>query len=111
MPSLFAQYLLERTDDLIVENDLGFVVYRFLDPTTCFIVDLYVIPEHRLCKVATFFANHVEQVARLKGCKTLKCTVITSAKGWKTSQKAVEAYGFVLDQQISDVLVYQKEIK
>jgi ribosomal protein S18 acetylase RimI-like enzyme len=110
MASLYAQYLTERTNDAIIETDEGFVTYRFLNDKQCYIVDIFVKPEHRRSRVASRLADEVTQAARENGCSELVSTVVPSANGSTNSLKAVLSYGFKLDSATNNVICLTKEI-
>jgi predicted GNAT family acetyltransferase len=76
--SLYAQYLKEREDKEILENEFGFVTYKFLNATECYIHDIFVIPEMRESGLAMQMKQDVIDIAKSKGCQTLIGSVCTS---------------------------------
>lgn len=108
--SLYADYLLERTEDQIIENEYGFCTYRFLDEKTVYIIDIYVVPECRRQKDASFMANEVVEIAKERGCTELLGTVNPSAKGSTTSMRVLLGYGMTLKRAENNLIVFTKEI-
>lgn len=110
MASLYAQYLMEKTDDQIIETNDGFVTYRFLDAVSVYIVDIYVNPTGRKRGAATVLANHVVDIAKAKGCEKLIGTVIPSNKNSTDSLRVLLAYGMKLESSAPDLIVFGKGI-
>lgn len=108
--SLYAEYLKERTKDEITEGDWGFITYRFTDEKTCYIVDIYVIPELRKQGVASDKAAIVMGLAKERGCTKLLGSVVPSTKGSTDSLKVLLAYGMRLDSCTNDFILFSKEI-
>jgi GNAT superfamily N-acetyltransferase len=80
MPSLYAQYLTERTNKEILEAPTGYAVYYDLGDY-CYIEDIFVIPEARKLGVASEIANQIVSKAKLRGKHKLLGSVKPSAKG------------------------------
>lgn len=108
--SLYADYLKERTEDQILENDQGFITYRFMDSLTCYIVDIYVRPEHRKQRVASDIADLVMEIAKNRGCTKLLGSVVPSAKGSTTSLKVLLGYGMTLKSSGVDFILFERAI-
>ncbi len=108
--SLYADYLLERTHDHILEVDEGFATYRFLPENTVYVVDIYVRPECRQYGHAADLANTIGDIARKKGCTTMIGTVQPSAKGAHTSLKVLLAYGMELKSAEHDAIILRKDL-
>lgn len=110
MSSMYAQYLIERTDDHIIEDERGFVTYRYLNEKQCYIVDIFVLPEHRDMGVASSLADRVAAEARSLGRTELVGTVIPSAKAATASLMVLLAYGMVLDSATVNLIAMKKGI-
>ena len=106
--SFYADYLKERTNDLIIENDYGFVVYRRLDETTVFIVDIFVKADSRKEYNGSKLVDLVVEVSQPE---FLKATIVPAAKGSTNSLKAALAYGFLLDSSCNDFIILKKTVK
>lgn len=111
MASQYAKYLIERTNDRVLENDYGFATYRFINDTkTVYIIDIYVEPAYRNQNKASELADQVVAIAKEKGCDQLIGTVVPSAKGSTTSLKVLLGYGMSLNSAANDIVVFGKEI-
>lgn len=109
-PSLYAQYLLERTNDQILETESGFLTYRFLDDKSVYIIDVFVIPEKRRSKEAAALADTVIRQAKLRGCTEVLGTVSPAAKTSTESIKVLLGWGMSLRSSSNDLLVFKKDI-
>lgn len=110
MPSLYARYIEEREGKHIVESDKGFATYSFHPDETCYITDIYVLPDFRQDGVASELANKIVEVAKEKGCKTLVGSVCPRAKGSTTSLKVLLGYGFDLWYSTGEMIFFRKDI-
>jgi hypothetical protein len=107
--SLFAEYLLEKTQDQIIEKTYGFITYSF-QADSCWIKDLYIKKEFRNMNKATDLADEVAEVAKTFKLKKLLGSVIPSNKGSTESVKVLLAYGMKLDSATNDFILFSKEI-
>lgn len=109
-PSLYAQYIKERTRKGILETEFGFATFEYVNDNIVYIVDLYVVPEKRKSHVATSLADKIVEEAIKAGCKTLLGSVDLTAKGAETSQKVLEAYGMRPFKVAEPMIFYTKDI-
>lgn len=110
MSSLYAKYLKERTADHIIETPRGFASYRYISEKTCYIIDIYVIPEERKQGYASKLANYIATRAKSKGCTELIGTVCPSANNADASIKTLQAYGMSVKSAQNDLIIFSKEI-
>lgn len=112
--SMYANYLREKTSDKIIETDKGFATYRFLEDKTgnkcVYIVDIYVLPNHRKFDIASTIADNIVDEARIMGCVKLLGSVVPSNKGSTASLKVLLAYGMTLESSTNDFILFQKDI-
>lgn len=108
--SLYAEYLRERTNDEIIETEKGFATYRYTDPTTVYIVDIYVRPDFRRSGESSNLADSIVELAKIRGCTKLIGTVVPSAKGSTTSLKVLLGYGMSLESSGNDFIIMKKDI-
>lgn len=108
--SLYAQYLLERTDDHILEEEYGFITWRYLNDKQCYVVDLYVCPQFRREGLASKLTDRVAAIAREQGCAELIGTVVPSCKGSTASIEALISYGMKLESCSDNLIVLKKNI-
>lgn len=107
--SLYAQYLAERTNRRIIEDEFGFIVFE-VHPECVFINELFVVPEQRKKGRGLFFGKEVESIARSVGKKLIVCTVDPRAKNAGDSIKAILAMGMRLHQVKGELIYLVKEI-
>lgn len=110
MSSMYARYLLEKTQDLILETDKGFATYRYVDPKTVYIIDIYVLPDFRNTNVASAMADSIVEEGRKKGCTNLLGSIVPSNKNSVASFKVLLAYGMSLESSSTDFILFKKEI-
>lgn len=110
MASLYAQYITEKTADLIFETPEGFATYRYINETTVYIVDIFVIPAERKGGAATFMADYIVKEAKAKGCKEVIGSIVPSAKNSTMSLRVLLGYGMTLANAQNDFIVFKKEI-
>lgn len=108
--SLYAEYASERLGDHVFETGQGFATFRFPDPATCYIVDIYVVPEARRLGVASDISDKIVEIAKKKGCTKLLGSVVPSTRGSTASLRALLGYGFKLDSAAQDFILFSKEI-
>ena len=108
--SLYAEYLKEKTSDQIIENEKGFITYRYVDEKTVYIIDLFILPDFRRDHVASLLADSIVEEAKKKGCTKLLGSVVPSNKNSNTSLKVLLGYGMVLESSSNDFIVFKKEI-
>lgn len=106
--SLYAQYIKEHSGDLIIEDERGFITYRFLDAKQCYIVDLFILPEFRKQGAASALADRVADDAKIKGRKELVGSVVPGLKHSTTSLKILLAYGMELDSCSANIIIMKK---
>jgi Acetyltransferase (GNAT) family len=110
MHSLYAEYLSERTEDSILENDKGFITWRYINPDKVYIVDIYIRKEFRCKKAASELADCVCDIARNIGYKELLGSVVPSTKGSNASLRVLWGYGMVLHSADKDLIIMRKDI-
>lgn len=109
--SLFAEYVLERTDDLIIETSGCFAVYRYLPGGKgVYIMDIYVQEHLRQCGAAADLADRIVIQAKEKGCIEIFGTVVPSLKGATRSVKVLLAYGMSVHKASEDLITFRKDI-
>lgn len=109
MNSLYAQYIKEREDFEIIEDEFGFASYKFFGPE-CYIRDIYVVPEKRKTSVGTSYMEKITALAKEAGCTHLTGTVFPSANGSSESMAAILRGGFKIHSSTSEKIILTKEI-
>jgi len=114
--SLYKEYLEERTDDHIYEDDQGFVTWRYLDEKQVYIIDIYVRRDFRKTGKAKDLADIVVKEAKERGCDTLVGSVVpgnTNQIAPKTATlnlKLLFDYGITLDSSTNNLIIVKKAI-
>lgn len=109
--SVYARYRYEREGLTTIEKDYGFITFKILDnETTCFIQDLYIVPEKRMTGLGADLANEVAAYAKAQNCVQLAATVCPSAGSATDAIKAILAYGFQLVGSDTQLVYLSKEI-
>lgn len=107
--SLFAQYIYERSNKSIIEDENGFATFYFINDI-CYIEDIYVKSDMRKHGIASKYADTILAQAKLKGAKKLMGSVNLKANNPTTSMKVLLAYGFDLAFNDNQMIYLQKEV-
>jgi predicted GNAT family acetyltransferase len=108
---MYADYIKEKTSDLIIETEKGFATYRYLEGfQKVYIIDIYVKPEFRKDHVASTIADSIVREAKKKGCYVLIGSVVPSNKHSSESVKVLLAYGMSLESSTNDFILFKKDI-
>lgn len=110
MKSLYAQYIKEREDFEMVEDEFGFASYKIFG-AECYIRDIYVVPEKRKTAIGTSYMEKITELARESGCTHLTGTVFPAANGASESMAAILRGGFKIQASTSDKIILMKEIQ
>jgi predicted GNAT family acetyltransferase len=108
--SYYADYVTERTNDIIYESDKGFIVFRYLSPEQVYIVDLYVSHEYRLTNVASEMVKRVVNIAKATGRTELVGSVVPSCKNATESLHACLHRGMKVVSSSDNVIILKKGI-
>ena len=108
--SLYSEYVREHSDDEVIETEVGFGRYRFLNQTQVYIVDIYVRPDRRKSGAASAIADNIVELAKLRGCTELLGTVVPSAKNSTASLRVLLGYGMNLHAIEGNMVVFRKAI-
>lgn len=113
--SLFGDYVKERNGREIVEDDDGFATFIINPDGTCYLEDLYVVPDKRGPQpdgkgVASRYADKICEIAKLRGCKKLLGSVVPSLPGSTENVKTLFKYGFKIKSSMNDFILFEKEL-
>ncbi len=109
MTSHYGQYIKEREDRDIFENEHGFFTYKIFGDE-CYIVDMFIEKKFRRLGIATEMANVVEKIAKEHGCKFITGTCVPSTNGATESMKAMFHHGFKVHSCEQDKIILIKEL-
>lgn len=90
---LFKQYLLERENTELISTEQGFITYRF-EPEYCYIIDIYVLPEHRKSGLGVKLEEMVIVRAKEKGYNKLLGSVDLNANNYVDSLAILERINY-----------------
>lgn len=107
--SLFGDYIKERLNKSIVENENGFATYYYVSDV-CYIEDIYIVPHMRKSKEASKLADMIAKEAKNHGFKWLYGSVSMKALNPTTSVKVLLAYGFELARVEDDAIYFKKSL-
>jgi GNAT superfamily N-acetyltransferase len=110
MQSLYAKYLSERSNDLIIESHDSFASYRYVDDKNVYIVDIFVDPESRRAGEASRLADAICKEAKDRGCIYLLGSVVPSAKNSTKSMRVLLGYGMSLHSASNDFVIFRKDL-
>lgn len=102
--SHYANYILEREGKETIENEFGFVTYKFFGDAV-YIVDIYVAKDCRQKGMAAKLADQVCDIAKTKGLKFVFGSCDVSANGATDSMRVLISYGMTV-HSISGNLIY-----
>ena len=108
--SLYAEYLKERENKEILEENQGFATYRILENSVCYIIDIYVQMEARKSGLATEMANKISELAKSRGCTHLMGSVCVDANNATESMKVLLAYGMKVFKTEDSMIYFKKDL-
>ena len=108
--SLYSQYISERSNEGVIESDRGFATFKRVDEKTMYIIDIYVVPEHRKFSNAKKMADFIAECAKRDGCTRLLGSVVPSTNNATDSIKVLIAYGMSLLSSSDDLIMFGKDL-
>ncbi len=108
--SLYSDYIKEITNDGIIEIEEGFATYRYINTQTVYIIDIFVLPEHRKKRIAFKLVDMIVQKAKERGCTELLGTVSPTSPVGTISMKGHLAYGMTLHSVANNAIILKKDI-
>lgn len=108
--SLYAKYMKERQNAEILENESGFVVYKFLEKE-CFINEMFVDTNKRSKGVGRALIYELEAIALEKGCDCISANIHLWDKGASNTLMAALSVGFEVSRSEQNILLIAKKIK
>jgi ribosomal protein S18 acetylase RimI-like enzyme len=112
--SLYAKYLTEKTEDMILEREHGFATYRITtdlnEQKTVYIIDIYVDSDFRKSGLASQMADEITEIAKKENCTKMFGSVVPSTKNSTASLSVLLAYGMKLNSSTNDFILFEKEL-
>lgn len=110
LPSLYALYLEERTEDHIIERPEGFATYRYLPNNQVYIIDIYVLSLYRKQGIASKLADEICALAKKDGCNQAVGTVLSNKSWTSLNIKMMFNYGFEIYASTNEAIILKKDI-
>lgn len=107
--SLYAEYVKERTNKVVYENEDCFAVVSFVNDCV-YIEDIFVVKEKRHLGLAKKIADLICFEAKAKGYTTLLGSVCPMTKGSTESMKILLAYGMTLVSSDNNLIYFKKDL-
>jgi GNAT superfamily N-acetyltransferase len=106
---MYFDYVKERLGQEVIQNEYGFILY-YINGQDCFIVDLYVKPEHRRKNIATELADQVQEIAQKRRCTKIWGQVVVGSGGDFVALMSHFSWGLRLHSANANCIVTVKEI-
>ena len=108
LPYLWVVLSLTRPSQL--QCSLFQSTYSFPNALTVYILDIYVLPEHRKGHIASKLADDICDLAKTKGCNRLLGSVMLNANKVNDSIAVLEAYGMKVCSITDETVFFEKEL-
>lgn len=105
--SLYADYLLERQGALIVENSLGFIIYK-TDGEDCLIMETFIVKEER--KKGAFSNLFNRLLEKIPECKNVGGKIYVNDPNHTQTLHAALSFGFEVVKAQNDVITICKRV-
>lgn len=110
--SLYAEYIKEREDADIIENDKAFLSYRYTrSRREIYIIDCFVKKEYRNQREAKKLFEQLEIRAKELDCLYILASVDMGTNGWEHSLSKLDKNGFIYDWKINTQVFVRKDIR
>lgn len=106
---MYLNYLKEREDAFIIENPVGFLIYR-VTPDHLFISDVYIKPECRRHGGGFALADDAEVIANEKGLSYITCQADITSNNVEGSIQTILKYGFKLHSLDGNMINFVKDV-
>lgn len=108
--TLYAEYIEEREDAGIIENDVGFLTFKIRD-RECFLIDMFVKKSARKSGRGRGLLDSLEAVGRMSGCEVITANIFLQDPNANSTLGAALASGFRLESSANNVLLIAKKIE
>ena len=78
--TLYAQYISEREDALVLENENGFLTYKIMNQE-CLVINMFIKPALRKKGEGRFLVSELSDIARAKGCLYITANIYLNDGG------------------------------
>ena len=108
MGSFYAQYIKEREEKEIVENEFGFATYKIYGDAV-YIEDIYVVPEMRKTGMAKTIVEQICFYAKERGAKKVFGSADVTANSSTDSIKFLLAFGATVHSVSGNLIYFSKD--
>ena len=108
--SLYGKYIKERENTDIIENEFGFATYKVLEDCL-YVIDIYVLPEHRRSKKAHDLMDTAYNIAKELGKKWVLGSVCLDANGREASLMSAFYWGMTISHYDGNMIYLKKEVQ
>ena len=107
---LFAEYIAEKCSAEIIEEEYGFITYRFEPNGVCFLADMFISKAVRDRKLGSELLDRLESKCRGSGIVLIRANIDTTLPlSTETVGKAISK-GFKLKETTQRHLIIEKEL-
>ena len=107
--TLYAEYLKERQEAEILENESGFIIYKLTDGE-CFIIDMFIRPEIRGLGEGHSLVKNLKQIAIASGCKAITANIHLADKNANKTLLAGLHTGFKVVRADQNILLIYMDV-
>lgn len=101
--TLFAQYIKERLNQEVIENESGFIIYN-INGKSCFLAEMYIKPDSRKSGLFIELLNELKELAVENDCEHITATIHQYDKGATNSLSSAFKYGFKIHQAHNNII-------
>lgn len=110
--SLYKDYLKEREDMEVYENEHGFVSYCYLEQDQAlYLAEIYVVPKKRNTPAGYRLYQRVVNIAKANGYSKIMGSVDVTTNGYELSEKLMGKLGFRFYKKVGYLIYFIKTIQ
>ena len=107
---LYQEYLMERQGLSTIENEFGFVAFRF-SKEECYLGEIFISQSARRSRKGRALLQEVEICARKASCQFIAANVFSSDPNATSTLSAAFACGFKIRNCVGGVIVIEKKLE
>jgi GNAT superfamily N-acetyltransferase len=107
--TLYATYIKDRRGLEILENEFGFLTYKFAGEE-CFIAEMCIDPRKRTAGHGRSLVSQLEEMAKAAGCKYVSANIDINSGGANTILLASLLCGYEVRASNGNALLVIKEL-
>lgn len=106
----YAQYIKERENKEIIENESGFLTYKIFEKE-CYLADMFIVPEKRGSSAVAYFIQELSDISIRAGCDHISANIRLNDKGATRTLRASLKLGFNLVSAENGTITICKELR